>query len=82
MRAEIFCEEVLANCQYTSTVIKHMVRGMGPILTPFTYGAWNPTEPTSYVSQVAGTERVPDIDFKTVNVNITRNGQPPPSLLT
>lgn len=30
MRAEIFSEPVLANCQYASTFAKNMVRGMGP----------------------------------------------------
>lgn len=30
MRAEIFSEEVMRDCQYTSTFIKNMVRGMGP----------------------------------------------------
>lgn len=31
MRAEIFSEAVLENCQYTSTFIRNMVRGMGPV---------------------------------------------------
>lgn len=30
MRAEIFDENVLAECQYSSTFNKNMVRGMGP----------------------------------------------------
>lgn len=30
MRAEIFDEKVLAECQYSSTFNKNMVRGMGP----------------------------------------------------
>lgn len=30
MRAEIFSEQVLAECQYSSTFNKNMVRGMGP----------------------------------------------------
>lgn len=30
MRAEIFSEKVLAECQYSSTFNKNMVRGMGP----------------------------------------------------
>jgi hypothetical protein len=32
MRAEIFSEQVLAECQYSSTFNKSMVRGMGPAL--------------------------------------------------
>ena len=30
MRAEIFSKPVLDNCQYTSTFITNMIRGMGP----------------------------------------------------
>lgn len=30
MRTEVFSEEVMRDCQYTSTFIKNMVRGMGP----------------------------------------------------
>lgn len=30
MRTEIFSEEVMRDCQCTSTFIKNMVRGMGP----------------------------------------------------
>lgn len=30
MRAEVFSDEALEHCQYSSTFIKHMVRGMGP----------------------------------------------------
>lgn len=30
MRAEIFDEKVLAECQYSSTFNRNMVRGMGP----------------------------------------------------
>ena len=30
MRAEIFSEEVLEDCQYASTFNKNMIRGMGP----------------------------------------------------
>lgn len=30
MRAEIFSEPVLRDCQYTSGFIKNMIRGMGP----------------------------------------------------
>jgi hypothetical protein len=30
IRAEVFSEEVLKDCQYSSTFTSHMVRGMGP----------------------------------------------------
>lgn len=31
IRAEVFSEPVLESCQYSSTFVKNMVRGMGPI---------------------------------------------------
>ncbi|RAL08073.1 uncharacterized protein BO97DRAFT_228905 [Aspergillus homomorphus CBS 101889] len=71
MRAEIFDEKVLAECQYSSTFNKNMVRGMGPARAPFTYDAWKSPEVLSIISQVAGIELVPSIDFEIANINIS-----------
>ncbi|KAB8261885.1 hypothetical protein BDV32DRAFT_148208 [Aspergillus pseudonomiae] len=71
MRAEIFSEEALNSCQYTSTFIKNMVRGMGPALAPFIYHAWNSPEVLAKVSAVAGVDLIPAIDFEIGNVNIS-----------
>ncbi|MGH8009475.1 MAG: hypothetical protein ACREQ3_20990, partial [Candidatus Binatia bacterium] len=59
MRAEIFSDEVLADCQFTSTFSKNMIRGMGSSRAPFTYAAWNSPELISRISQVAGMELIP-----------------------
>ncbi|CEL02155.1 hypothetical protein ASPCAL03327 [Aspergillus calidoustus] len=71
MRAEIFSEEVLAECQYSSTFNKNMVRGMGPARAPFTYAAWKSPEVLARISEVAGIDLVPSIDFEIANINIS-----------
>ncbi|KAJ5355328.1 uncharacterized protein N7496_012540 [Penicillium cataractarum] len=71
MRAEIFDEKVLAECQYSSTFNKNMVRGMGPARAPFTYAAWKSPEVLARISEVAGIDLVPSIDFEIANINIS-----------
>ncbi|KAJ5231511.1 uncharacterized protein N7469_006099 [Penicillium citrinum] len=71
MRAEIFDEKVLAECQYSSTFNKNMVRGMGPARAPFTYSAWKSPEVLARISEVAGIDLVPSIDFEIANINIS-----------
>ncbi|KAL4973057.1 hypothetical protein BDW66DRAFT_162377 [Aspergillus desertorum] len=78
MRAEIFDEKVLADCQYSSTFNKHMVRGMGPARAPFTYAAWKSPAVLEKISQVAGIDLVPSFDFEIANINISvRDGNLP-----
>ncbi|OGM47783.1 hypothetical protein ABOM_003322 [Aspergillus bombycis] len=76
MRAEIFSDEVLADCQYSSTFNKHMVRGMGPARAPFTYDAWNNPEVLRRISEVAGIDLIPSVDFEIANINISVNSNP------
>ncbi|BCS19252.1 uncharacterized protein APUU_12080S [Aspergillus puulaauensis] len=71
MRAEIFSEQVLAECQYSSSFNKHMVRGMGPARAPFTYDAWKSPEVLEKISAVAGIDLVPSVDFEIANINIS-----------
>ncbi|KAB8221923.1 hypothetical protein BDV33DRAFT_190023 [Aspergillus novoparasiticus] len=72
MRAEIFSDEALKGCQYTSTFIRNMVRGMGPAyLAPFIYDAWNHPEVVAKISKVAGVDLIPSSDFEIGNVNIS-----------
>ncbi|KAF7595572.1 hypothetical protein BBP40_005607 [Aspergillus hancockii] len=75
MRAEIFDEEVLENCQYASTFNRNMVRGMGAAMAPFTYDAWNSPEVLAKISEVAGVELVPALDFDIANINISVNNE-------
>ncbi|RDW62988.1 uncharacterized protein DSM5745_10099 [Aspergillus mulundensis] len=71
MRAEIFDENVLAECQYSSTFNKHMIRGMGSARAPFTYDAWKSPEVLARISEVAGMDLIPSIDFEIANINIS-----------
>ncbi|CAM1511850.1 Fc.00g093630.m01.CDS01 [Cosmosporella sp. VM-42] len=75
MRVEIFSEEVLENCQYSSTFNKNMVRGMTTARAPFVYDAWRSPEVLARISEVAGLELVPAIDFDIGNINISINDQ-------
>lgn len=42
---------------------------------PFTYAAWKSPELVARISEVAGVDVVPHIDFDIANINITWNGQ-------
>ncbi|OJJ42127.1 hypothetical protein ASPZODRAFT_2122771 [Penicilliopsis zonata CBS 506.65] len=71
MRAEIFDERVLADCQYSSSFNKNMIRGMGSARAPFTYAAWKSPETLARISEVAGIDLVPSIDYEIANINIS-----------
>ncbi|KAJ5116282.1 hypothetical protein N7456_000630 [Penicillium angulare] len=71
MRAEIFDEKVLEECQYASSFNTNMIRGMGPARAPFTYSAWKSPEVLAKISEVAGIDVVPSIDFEIANINIS-----------
>ncbi|KAL4814524.1 hypothetical protein BDW67DRAFT_186721 [Aspergillus spinulosporus] len=73
MRAEIFDEKVLADCQYSSTFNKHMetISLNFPRRAPFTYAAWKSPAVLEKISQVAGIDLVPSFDFEIANINIS-----------
>ncbi|KAL3952160.1 hypothetical protein VFPFJ_02144 [Purpureocillium lilacinum] len=78
MRAEIFSDEVLRDCQFASTFNKNMIRGMGPARAPFVYSAWNSPELVSKISEVAGVDLVPSIDYEIATINISADDKPMP----
>ncbi|RJE22975.1 hypothetical protein PHISCL_04702 [Aspergillus sclerotialis] len=75
MRAEIFSKPVLEDCQYTSDFVKNTIRGMGPARAPFTCDAWNSPEVLSKISEVAGIDLIPVMDYEIAAVNISVNNQ-------
>ncbi|RYP74884.1 hypothetical protein DL769_003920 [Monosporascus sp. CRB-8-3] len=75
MRAETFSEEAVRDCQYASTFNKNMVRGMGHARAPFIYDAWHSPELLSKISQVAGIDLVPALDWDIGNINIAVNSE-------
>ena len=48
-------------------------------LAPFTYDAWHSPELVKAVSQVAGVDLVPSMDFEVANINIAVNNQSAPA---
>ncbi|OJJ98335.1 hypothetical protein ASPACDRAFT_44840 [Aspergillus aculeatus ATCC 16872] len=75
MRAEIFSQSVLDNCQYTSDFVKNTIRGMGPARAPFICDAWKSPEVLSRISEVAGIDLVPAMDYEIAAINISINNQ-------
>ncbi|KAJ5380063.1 uncharacterized protein N7496_002491 [Penicillium cataractarum] len=71
IRAEVFSEPVLRDCQYTSSFTKNMIRGMGRARAPFSYDAWTSPELLAYVSQVAGIDLTWCFDYEIGNINIS-----------
>ncbi|RAL11792.1 uncharacterized protein BO97DRAFT_453349 [Aspergillus homomorphus CBS 101889] len=76
IRAEIFSEPVLRDCQYSSSFAKNMIRGMGRERAPFTCDAWSSPELQAAVSQVAGIDLVHAFDYEIANVNISVEDDP------
>ncbi|BCS02650.1 uncharacterized protein AKAW2_60914S [Aspergillus luchuensis] len=79
MRAEIFSEPVLKDCQYASDFCASMVRGMGHKRAPFTYDVWKSPELLSKISAIAGIDLIPAFDFEIANINIAIKDDEPPS---
>ncbi|KAL2832659.1 hypothetical protein BJY01DRAFT_260088 [Aspergillus pseudoustus] len=70
MRAEVFSDEVLADCQYASTFCSNMIRGMGHARAPFIYDVWKSPEVLAKVSAAAGIDLIPAFDFEIANINV------------
>ncbi|EKV13329.1 2OG-Fe(II) oxygenase superfamily domain-containing protein [Penicillium digitatum] len=75
MRAEIFSDPVLRDCQYMSDFVKNTIRGMGPARAPFTCDAWRSPEVLSAISEVAGIDLIPAMDCEIAAINISINDQ-------
>ncbi|KAB8225649.1 hypothetical protein BDV33DRAFT_231046 [Aspergillus novoparasiticus] len=75
IRAEVISEPVLADCQYSSTFAKNMVRGMGRAQAPFTCDAWSSPELLAKVSEVAGIDLEVSFEYEIANINISVGDQ-------
>ncbi|GAD93976.1 conserved hypothetical protein [Paecilomyces variotii No. 5] len=76
IRAEIFSESVLADCQYSSTFASNMIRCYGPARAPFIFDTWRSPEVLSAISRIAGIDLIPAIEFETGHVNVSINERP------
>ncbi|KAL4862192.1 hypothetical protein BDV12DRAFT_207365 [Aspergillus spectabilis] len=70
MRAEIFSERVLEDCQYASSFCTNMIRGMGHGRAPFIYDVWKSPEVLEKVSAAAGIDLIPVFDYEIANINV------------
>ncbi|KAL4922002.1 hypothetical protein BDW62DRAFT_217849 [Aspergillus aurantiobrunneus] len=76
MRAEIFSDPVLADCQYASTFCTNMIRGMGHGRAPFIYDVWKSPEVLAKVSAIAGVDLIPAWDYEIANINVAAKDDP------
>ncbi|KAB8277080.1 hypothetical protein BDV30DRAFT_223679 [Aspergillus minisclerotigenes] len=75
MRAEIFSKPVLDECQYTSSFVKNTIRGMGPARAPFICDVWRSSEVLAKISEVAGIDLIPAMNYEIAAINISVNDQ-------
>ncbi|GAB1196204.1 hypothetical protein APSETT444_005471 [Aspergillus pseudonomiae] len=77
MRAEIFSEAMLENCQVSSSFASNMVRGYNATLAPFIHNAYYCPELLEAVSAIAGIDLVPAFDYEIGHCNISFNEKKP-----
>ncbi|KAL9109229.1 MAG: hypothetical protein Q9227_006154 [Pyrenula ochraceoflavens] len=74
MRDEVLGNpSIFENCQFVSNIApKGQLRGYAKDYAPFIYSAWNHPQTLEALSQVAGIDLVPAMDFEIGHVNICR----------
>ncbi|KAK2761326.1 hypothetical protein FQN54_001848 [Arachnomyces sp. PD_36] len=76
MRAEVFSDQAMEHCQYSSSFTKNMIRGIGPDRAPFIYDAWHSPEVLAKISEVAGIDLIPIMDYDVGNTNVSIDDSP------
>jgi hypothetical protein len=69
-RRELFTPEVFENCIHYSRPGSVQLRGMAPRYAPFIHSFWNSPEVLKIVSEHAGVDLVPVMDYETCHTNI------------
>lgn len=69
-RAELFSAPVLDNCLHSTRPGSCQLRGMAPRYAPFIHQFWNSPELLKIVSDIAGVELVPVMDYETSHANV------------
>ncbi|KAH7303843.1 hypothetical protein B0I35DRAFT_446111 [Stachybotrys elegans] len=69
-RREIFSHDVLDNCLHHTQPGSIQLRGMAPRYAPFIHQFWRSPEVLKIVSDIAGVELVPVIDYEISHVNV------------
>ncbi|ERF71004.1 hypothetical protein EPUS_03283 [Endocarpon pusillum Z07020] len=75
MRAEVLSTRVWENCQYSSNLSQCQLRGFAPDYAPFVYDAWKSPETLAIISEVAGVDLVPQMDFEIGHINISMQSE-------
>ncbi|KAL2879325.1 hypothetical protein SGCOL_005453 [Colletotrichum sp. CLE4] len=71
MRQEIFTAEVWENCLHSTKFAPCQLRGHCPKYAPFMNQAWNNPKTLAIISQVAGVDLIPNIQYEVGNINIS-----------
>ncbi|KAF3763292.1 hypothetical protein M406DRAFT_261979 [Cryphonectria parasitica EP155] len=70
-REEILKKEVIDNCSVSSNISHCQLRGYASKYAPFVYDAWKNPEVLRIVSNIAGVELTPAMDFEIAHVNLS-----------
>lgn len=70
MRREIFSPQVLDNCMHHTRPGSVQIRGMAPRYAPFIHAFWHSPEVLRIMSENAGVELVPALDYEISHVNV------------
>jgi len=71
MRSEIFKPEIMENCSYRSNIAACQLRGYSPKYASFTYDAWNHPKTLAVISEIAGVDLVPQMNFEIGHINLS-----------
>ncbi|KAK2785931.1 hypothetical protein FQN52_008198 [Onygenales sp. PD_12] len=71
MRREILSDNVWSQYQFSSNLSHCQLRGFAPECAPFVYDAWRSPELLKIVSDIAGIDLVPAMDWEIGHINIS-----------
>ncbi|KAI7553127.1 hypothetical protein KC331_g1438 [Hortaea werneckii] len=69
-RREIFSPEVLDNCSHHTRPGSLQIRGMAPRYAPFIHSFWHSPEVLRIISENAGVDLVPALDYEIAHTNV------------
>ncbi|PGH03508.1 hypothetical protein AJ79_07343 [Helicocarpus griseus UAMH5409] len=75
MRKEVLSDNVWTHYQFSSNLAQCQLRGFAPEYAPFVYDAWRSPEVLKIVSDIAGIDLVPAMDWEIGHINISVPGQ-------
>ncbi|KAL5342595.1 hypothetical protein BJX70DRAFT_410066 [Aspergillus crustosus] len=70
MRKEVLSDEVFAKWKYSSELAQCQLRGYAADCAPFVYDAWKNPETLAIISNIAGVDLIPALDFEIGHINL------------